>query len=736
MSFNPEKIEYALVQASATLGEPVQLALKHIRVGELARGLAVLNLALSKNEQNAQLHGLIGVVEYEFGDAYRGLEQLELATALPSCDESIWCNYAHILQRMRQYEKALKAYQQAILIAPQYAEAHSGCGNVYLEEGDWERAYALYTDAINYAPKNASYYNNRGVVGLKLGKLGQALLDLQQACTLQAIDLHQINFAEAYATAGQTLVALETLANVTAAGRDSSYFAVLGKIHAQSGAAAAAIESFKKALLLNEHNLDAFEACAAVYFGISDAVSAQNCIRQCLDIRPNSLRYRYLDCLYAIPLREASSDTAIASQRKFMQKVDRLQNWLEKDPRPLAALRNINFVAPSYFLYSSDSSASALQKYHELQKIRMPKETAVAVSAAADAVCIVTARVNDTEYSALFLSPLLQELNRLNGENTRPVHLISIGLALPEILDAATTGHVVHDLEAAVEVIQTIKPKALIYADVGTNYLTYALAGMRLAPLQLQAWSAGCGWLAETMDGLLVPELFAGADFADVQPEKIVFYPQCLEFLAAEKVVNAPIVTASLERVIVCAANTLKYQGEYVELVLDVLQQHEHARLIITNDFGYSSLNLKNDILKRAASRGLAVQERIVFASGDLAALLKGVPYRQALVLDSLPYSDFATVQAALELEIPVVAMRGPELHGQLGAQLLTALGLAPMLVAESLSEYAELSDRLLSDTDYYAQARAKLAAIKSNALVSADVMAVSNTLAYCLGEL
>ena len=732
MSYRRTRIDYPPLKTSITFREPAQLAIKHLRFGDVDRARAVLDVAIVAAPQDAKLHELLGVIEYEHGDAFKGIEHLEIAIALPSADAGTWSNCAHVLNRMGQHAKALKYYDQALALAPDYAEAYCGKANHYLENEDWERAYDLYNKSVGLEPLNPSYYNNRGVAALKLGMVGQALLDAQQANTLEPLDLYQINLADAYVAAGQVSVALATLAQVSEAGRDSGYYTVLGKVHGQSGVPAAAIASFQKAFALNEYHLDAYEECAAAYYSIDDSVSARYCIRQCLDIKPESLRYRYLDCLYAIPIREASVRASEQAQHRFVQKVDRLQKWLDKKPRPLAAINRANFVAPLYFLYSSENSLRALQKYHELQKLRALDEC-VDTAEVSNAICIVTAKANDAEYAGLCLYPLLRSLSK----SDKAVHLLSVGVELNVALQSAAVCNVIFDLEEALETIAQIRPKAIIYTDIASSYLPYALASMRLAPLQLQTWNAGCGVFSETIDGLLAPDFFAGGDYADVELEKLVFYRQQFNQMDRTRTVDRQ-TTGSTDaaRFILCAANSLKYQGEYVELLLDLLQQHADARAIISSDYGYRSLHLKTHMLERAVSRGLKDPERIVFASGDLPALLATVPSAKAVVLDAFPYSDFATVQAALGLQMPVLALNGPELHGQLGAQLMRALGLAPMLVATNLAEYATLCQRLMGDEVFYAQALEQVERINGEVEWGVDAATACNSLEYILEKL
>ena len=53
-------------------------------------------------------------------------------------------------------------YTEAIRLDPKLAVAYNSRGNVYYDEGDYDRAIADYNEAIRLDPKYAFAYNSRG----------------------------------------------------------------------------------------------------------------------------------------------------------------------------------------------------------------------------------------------------------------------------------------------------------------------------------------------------------------------------------------------------------------------------------------------------------------------------------------------------------------------------------------------------------------------------------------------
>ncbi len=79
------------------------------------------------------------------------------------------------------YENAIKSYDKAIEINPQYAKAYSNRGVAKFVSGDIAGALLDYDKAIEINPQLAGAYNNRGNAKFDLGDKTGALLDYDKA---------------------------------------------------------------------------------------------------------------------------------------------------------------------------------------------------------------------------------------------------------------------------------------------------------------------------------------------------------------------------------------------------------------------------------------------------------------------------------------------------------------------------------------------------------------------------
>ena len=109
----------------------------------------------------------------------------------------------YLLIQQEKPEEAIAAYDQAIRLKPDYAEAYSNRGNTKGDHlGRHEDAIADYNQAIYLKPDLAEAYNNRGLVKSELGRHEAAIADYDEAIRLKP------DLAEAYFNRGNTKIAL------------------------------------------------------------------------------------------------------------------------------------------------------------------------------------------------------------------------------------------------------------------------------------------------------------------------------------------------------------------------------------------------------------------------------------------------------------------------------------------------------------------------------------------------
>ncbi|MDC3205786.1 tetratricopeptide repeat protein, partial [Paracoccaceae bacterium] len=96
-------------------------------------------------------------------------------------------------------ENAVEAYNKALSIKPDYADAYYNMGNALKEQGKLDEAIEAYTKAISLKPDYADAYYNMGIALREQGKLEEAMQAYTEVLSLKP------DYAEAYYSMGNTL---------------------------------------------------------------------------------------------------------------------------------------------------------------------------------------------------------------------------------------------------------------------------------------------------------------------------------------------------------------------------------------------------------------------------------------------------------------------------------------------------------------------------------------------------
>jgi tetratricopeptide (TPR) repeat protein len=90
--------------------------------------------------------------------------------------------------RKRDFVHAIRDYDQAISLRPDFAYAFAARGRVYDEIADYDQAIAEYDRAIKLDPNMGIVFNNRGNAYLHKGEFDRAIQDYNQAIKLTPYD--------------------------------------------------------------------------------------------------------------------------------------------------------------------------------------------------------------------------------------------------------------------------------------------------------------------------------------------------------------------------------------------------------------------------------------------------------------------------------------------------------------------------------------------------------------------
>jgi tetratricopeptide (TPR) repeat protein len=166
-------------------------------------------------------------------------DAIDVYQAASSKDPVLWNKTGIAYNQLpNQLDQARKAYQQAVKLKPDYAEAINNLGTVYYAKKSYRRAISYYQKAIKLAPddpRSASFYLNLGIAFFARKQYDQCAEANQTALKL---DPEVFERRGGFGT---------TLENRDIAER-ARYHYIMAKLYAKSGRGDLAMQYLRKAI--------------------------------------------------------------------------------------------------------------------------------------------------------------------------------------------------------------------------------------------------------------------------------------------------------------------------------------------------------------------------------------------------------------------------------------------------------------------------------------------------------
>jgi len=170
-----------------------------IQVGYWKDEETLFRHALAVTHDNWAAHNNLAVaLEYQgrIDEALGHFEQaVEIAPTFADGQEHL----GEILARLNRVTEAIEHYELALRVRPDFAEAHCNLGVALAALGRTTEAITQFEQAVRYKPNYAEAFNNLGAVWWRIGKVTEAV-----NCYEQALRLNPDN-AEAHYNLGGAL---------------------------------------------------------------------------------------------------------------------------------------------------------------------------------------------------------------------------------------------------------------------------------------------------------------------------------------------------------------------------------------------------------------------------------------------------------------------------------------------------------------------------------------------------
>jgi len=269
----------------------INSAIELFSKGEINQALDAVQDLFKDYPNEPLLFNISGACHAGLGQLDAAVKDYESAIAIKPDYAKAHFNLAGALQDLGQLEAAVNSYEKSINIEPAYAEAHNNLGSVLKELKQDEAAVQSYKDALVIKP---DYVEAQYSLGIMLQDLGQ--LEAAIKC-YEAVLAIKPNFVDAFNNLGTSFLDLgqyEEAAN--------SYKSLLkikpDSVEAINNLGIAffklhqfddAIECYEKAISLKPDFADTYNNIGIVFLDLGQYYEAANSYKSLLKIKPDSV---------------------------------------------------------------------------------------------------------------------------------------------------------------------------------------------------------------------------------------------------------------------------------------------------------------------------------------------------------------------------------------------------------------------------------------------------------------
>ena len=693
------------------------------RSGRAPEAAARYDRILMNNPQHTEALYQAAAMARQGGKLPQALAYLEKAIAAAPQESRNYFLCGLTLEDLKRPDEAIASLQQAIRVKPDYAEAYNNIGIILHDQNRFEDAVANFRDAIRIKPDYARAYNNLGTSLRSLGDLAGAQQEFEQAAKLKpdyalafynlgvsCMDLGQLKQAEIHLSQSIRLKPDYVPA-----------YNNLGHVQRQLSKYDEAEASFTRAAQMKPgKNRAELNNLAYVFWEQGRIEQTLAAYRQAQTLAPNELKSA-LGGLLSLPAVYRNQDDLLAARERFANGLQTLHGNLDNFvaanlPQALLDdLRWSNFYLayqglddqPLQVEYARFAAALLEKIAPQLMQPRAKKD----VTGRRMRIGYLSSFFMDCTVGMYFRNWIMQ----LDGErfetfvyHVRPER----DKITQEIADGCD--HFSHfggggtSLSSIAAAVLEDDLDILVYPELGMDATSFALAAMRLAPVQCAGWGHPVTSGHVNIDYYLSSDAMEPEGAARHYSEKLVLLDG-LGTCYRKPALPTPGQRADFalpedKTLYLCPQSLFKIHPDNDVLLARILERDPNGVIVL---FAGRHPTITNALFARLAqalhARGIAPQGRGI--------ILPSMPHDDYLrvnmlcdvMIDTLHWSGGNTSLDALACGLPVVTLPGEFMRGRQSYGMLTLLGLDD-LIAQDADAYVDIAVRLGTDTEWRRQ--------------------------------
>ena len=651
---------------------------------------------------------------------------LATAGAAPEARRSALLLRAQAHEELRDLHHAIDDMRAALALGGHDARTHNRLGILLADAGDTNSAIGSFAAAVEIDPTHGRAWNNLGNALLGVGRTAAALVALRRAVQVgpdNAIAWSNLGLVQR--ELGDQPAALASFGRALALAPDhrSALIAMAGTLRALGRIDEAAIH-YKRAVKLDATDQVALLALAGTLAERDDVALSRGAYRMLRTARPASLRAAIGEVL-TLPMVQMDAVAIAASRAAFAEGIAGLERGIEslvrgrsfedviddlrwtnfllayhgEDDRELQA-RYAGFVGRAIDLVAPEWRAPR-QRPVTRRRVRIGFASAFIVDGTVGRYFRSwIARLDRSRFEIYIyhlhreLTPLMQELAR----DVDGVRRFPSGTLVPSRI---------------AQVIRNDDLDVLVYPELGMDATTFALAALRLAPLQCAAWGHPVTTGHPTIDVFFSCAAMEAPGADAHYTERLVLLPGIGTDYAR------PAVPADAARarfglpegvpLFLCPQSLFKIHPDNDALFARVLASSPGARMVVFEG-RHPALTAKYRarLAGAFAAHCLRIDERLIVlpqCGHDDYMRINAVC---DAMLDTVRWSGGNTALDALVTGLPIVTLPGAFMRGRQSAGMLSLAGVDE-LIARDVDDYVRIAARLAADAQWRRALRTRI---------------------------
>jgi protein O-GlcNAc transferase len=602
-------------------------------------------------------------------------------------------HFSGVLAHQRgQHAVAIDLIRRAIVLKPNWPEAHNNLGLTLAAAGQLDQAITAYKRSLELRPNYANAFYNLGIALKARGQLADAIAAHRRAIALQP------TYVEAYTNLGIDLAELgqrdEAIACLRAAIAHRPAYAQahynLGNIFKDEEKLDEAIAAYRQAIAADPRLAQAYNNLGNTLTANWQIDEAAAAYRQALALDPNSSK-AYDNLGYALG-GQGKRDESIAAHRKA----------IELDIHFHGAHSNLLLAMQYHSGCTAQEIAEEHRRWNEVHALPLRDLIRPFTNDRDPARDLRIGYVSPDFQSHVVgqnLLPLLRHSDRRQFEITCYANAANPDAMTQEFQHLAHRWRNIVGLsdERAAELIREDQIDILVDLSLHTANNRLMVFARKPAPVQV-TYLAYCGSSGMSAMDYRLSDPYIDPDGTDlsVYAEQTVRLPRtywCYQPQPAPDPAPPPMLQTGFIT-FGCLNNFAKVSSAALTLWTEILSAVPSSRLFLHSPSG----RRRDEIARQLASAGIE-GDRLHFSGRQTFAKYMETYAQIDIALDPFPYGGGITTLDALWMGVPVITLSGATAVGRGGRSILSNLGLTELIGLDP-GQYAQIAIELASDRD------------------------------------